>query len=686
MKKQLLTLASLALTGLGAMAQNYYAVRQVGAPADYSLNYSTSVTSIMAPGTTATVSDSLSKALVLPFTFTFYDVQYTHFKVSSSGYITFDTTQTVNQNTNIVIPSASAPKAAIFAFWDNHNFKNLVSGSTTFPSDVRSYTIGTAPNRKFVISWRLAQGGTVGATNVTYFSLRLLEGSNEFEVIHDYGFGTFTATVGCQNANGTVGKQLSGSPNRNFGGPNGSYDAKLSDVYPFKYGVQLAYDMQATEVNIPSFIKTNTIYNLEYTLKNNGSTNITSFRINFLATDGVLKSQNVTGVNVENSGGEYSSIHSEGLSFASTGAKVVKVWADQLNGTNNDQLISNDTLSASTNVMGSSVPKNILHEVFTSSTCPPCKPGNEVLQEVFQQRHGYTVIKYQYNFPGTGDPYYTPEVQSRGAYYGGINSVPRLMVDGQWNSNPNSYTTSIYDDFVEEGFVDIKATQTVDVATQKITLTAKVTPTGAIGGNYKIHFAVLERYTAKNKKSNGETDFYWVMKKMLPDVNGTPITLTNTSEQQIVQNYTFPGSYRLPSSAVTSAGAYNGINLVTEHSVEEFNDLMGVVFIQNETNKTVIQSAWTTPNWVASTNEVKMADLGLTVFPNPAVTNFTVKAEKAMNGADVKIYGIDGRVVHTQAISGMESVVECSFLNNGVYYVEITNNGQTSTQKLVIAK
>jgi hypothetical protein len=113
---------------------------------------------------------------------------------------------------------------------------------------------------------------------------------------------------------------------------------------------------------------------------------------------------------------------------------------------------------------------------------------------------------------------------------------------------------------------------------------------------------------------------------------------------------------------------------------------MGVVFIQNETNKTVIQSAWTTPNWVASTNEVKMADLGLTVFPNPAVTNFTVKAEKAMNGADVKIYGIDGRVVHTQAISGMESVVECSFLNNGVYYVEITNNGQTSTQKLVIAK
>ena len=78
---------------------------------------------------------------------------------------------------------------------------------------------------------------------------------------------------------------------------------------------------------------------------------------------------------------------------------------------------------------------------------------------------------------------------------------------------------------------------------------------------------------------------------------------------------------------------------------------------------------------------------------NPAMSRYLAlqceSAElpgKTLQTADVKIYGIDGRVVHTQAISGMESVVECSFLNNGVYYVEITNNGQTSTQKLVIAK
>ncbi len=685
MKKQLLSAAFLVFSGIGAIAQNYYAIKQKGAPVDYTLNYTTGVNLIMNPSTSVTASDSLSAANSLPFTFKFYGVDYTQFKVSTSGYITFDVTQTVNQNTNLALPNAAAPKAAIFAFWDNLNFRALAQGSNTFPSDIRSYTTGTAPNRKFVISWRLAQGGTVGATNVTYFSIRLLETSNEFEVIHDYGFGNFTATTGCQNADGTIGKQVAGSPNLNYGGNNGSYIVENSDVYPFKIGTQPAYDIAMMEVKLPTFVKANGVNNVEYKLKNNGSTDVTSFRINFLATDGAVKSQNVTGVNIANSGNEYQGVHSQGLTFTTVGAKTVKVWADNINGTNADLINTNDTSSSSVNVMATSVTKNILHEVFTASTCPPCKPGNEVLQNVFDQRSGYTVIKYQYNFPGTGDPYFTMEGQERGTYYGGINSVPRLLVDGQWNSNPGGYTTSIFDGFVEEGFVDIKATQTIDAAAQTFTINAKVTPTGAIGGTYKIRMAIVEKVTTKNKKSNGETEFHWVMKKMLPNAAGSSIDLTNTTEQNITKSFVFPGSYRLPASAVSGSN-YNGINLATENSVEEFSDLAGVVFIQNELDKTILQSAWTTPDWKTATPEIKMSDLGLSIYPNPAATNFTIKSDALLNNSSVKIYGIDGRLVHTQVISGVQSVIECASLNNGVYYVEITNKGVSATQKLVIAK
>lgn len=685
MKKVLLSVLSVAITTGSLIAQNYYAIKKQGAPADYNLNQSAGVTQITT-GSSTSLTSTLSKAYALPFAFTLYGQSYTHFKASTSGYITFDTTQTADMTGNIALPSASAPKAAIFAFWDNLILQNLVQSGNTYQSDIRTYTLGNAPNRSCLVSWRLAQGGVVGATNVTYFAIRLYEGTTNFDVIHDYGFGSFTATVGCQNADGTIGYQAPGSPSLNYGGNNGNYLNTAADIYPFVLGNQISNDARVTVVKIPNFTSVSEVNNVEYTLKNNGSTPLTSFRINFLATDGSVKSQTVTGVNVAGSGNIYKATHSEGLSFAAAGAKTIKVWADQLNGTTVDEDPSNDTLTVNTNVMPSSVPRKVLHEVFTSSTCPPCLPGNQVLENVIYQKNGFTVIKYQYSFPGTGDPYFTMENQTRGQYYGGINSVPRLLIDGQWNDNPNGYTTDIFNQFIKPSYVSLTATQTIDVAAKTFNLTTVVKPTGAIAGNYKLRIALMEKKTTKNIKSNGETQFHWVAKKMLPSADGVSVDLTNTSEQSFTNSYTFPGSYRLPASAVTNQGVYNGINLSSENSVEEFEDLMAVVYIQNETDKTVLQSEWSTYDWISATPEIKMADLGISIFPNPASKDFVIKTEKLINNSQVRVFGIDGRSVFNQSVNSLETTVDCSSLQNGVYFVEISANGKTAVQKLVIAK
>lgn len=685
MKKVLLSVLSVAFAAGSLFAQNYYAIKKQGAPSDYNLNQTAGVTQITT-GSSTPLTATLSKSVALPFSFTFYGQSYTHFKASSSGYITFDTTQTTDITANTTLPNISAPKAAIFAFWDNIILQNLSQGGNTFQSDIRTYTLGSAPNRSCVVSWRLAQGGVAGATNVTYFGVRLYEGSNNFDVIHDYGFGSFSATTGCQNADGTVGYQAPGSPALNYGGNNGSYEATASDIFPFVLGNQIAFDARISVVNLPTFTSINEVNNVEYTIKNNGSTALTSFRINFLATDGSVKSQTVTGVNVAGSGNIYKAIHSEGLTFTTAGAKTVKVWADQLNGSTEDEDHSNDTLTTNINVMPSSVPRKVLHEVFTSSTCPPCLPGNQVLEDVIYRKGGFTVIKYQYSFPGTGDPYFTMENQTRGQYYGGINSVPRLLIDGQWNDNPNSYTTSIFDQFVKPSYVSITANQSIDAATQTFNLTTIVKPTGPIAGNYKLRVALMEKKTTKNIKSNGETQFHWVSKKMLPSTDGVTVDLTNTAEQTFTNTYTFPGSFRLPASAVTNSGSYNGINLSTENTVEEFDDLMAVIFIQNETDKTVLQSEWSTPYWISATKEIKMADLGVSIFPNPATKDFVIKTEKVLNNSQVRVFGIDGRSVFTQAVNALETTVDCSSLPNGVYFVEISANGNAAIQKLVIAK
>ncbi|MBW7846178.1 MAG: hypothetical protein H3C45_11150, partial [Bacteroidia bacterium] len=239
MKKNLLLLAASTLVSIGAMATGYYHIRTTGTTSEYNMNQSTGTSAIYTGTGTAKANELFSPAVSLPFAFSFYGNAVTQFKASSSGYITFDVSQTTDVTSNTALPNASAPKNAIFAFWDNLRLQTITQGSSTFPSDIRTWTYGTAPNRVFVVQWRLTQTNDgSNATNVTYFAIRLYENDSHFDVVHNYGFGTFSATVGCQNADASSGYSILSSPNQNFGGNSGSYDAAKSHVYSFYYGTQ----------------------------------------------------------------------------------------------------------------------------------------------------------------------------------------------------------------------------------------------------------------------------------------------------------------------------------------------------------------------------------------------------------------------------------------------------------------
>lgn len=107
--------------------------------------------------------------------------------------------------------------------------------------------------------------------------------------------------------------------------------------------------------------------------------------------------------------------------------------------------VSDDTIRSVVNVNDTSITRKLLHENFTSSTCPPCKPGNETLHGVLNNYPDlWTELNYHFYFPGTGDPYYTTECATRSTYYGGINAIPATLVDGRTNINPNGYTAQTF--------------------------------------------------------------------------------------------------------------------------------------------------------------------------------------------------------------------------------------------------
>ena len=507
MKKLLLSISALAVMSFSSYAQSgYHYVKSVGTGSEYSMNPTSGTTTII--NATTPTSNNISSIQAIPFVWRYFGSIVQTFKVSTSGYLTFNPAQNTDIATNIALPSTSAPTNAIFAFWDSTVMNQVVQGTNTFPSDIRHFTYGTAPNRVFVVQWRLVlKGAATSPTNVTYYAIRFYEAGNgdKFDIVHNYGFGTFDATVGCQNSDGTNATQLAESPNKNFGGNDGSYDAAESDVYTFFYRAnQPSFDMSALSCTTQEYVQKATNYNLTGALGNFGRTAITSFTLNYSIDGGAAVTQNITGVNLVAKGGQYTYMHNTPINFATVGTKTVKIWASALNGSNADGDMTNDTFTKSFVVLNEIAPRKTLYEVFTSSTCPPCLPGNQVLDNVLvNNKNEYTVIKYQYNFPGTGDPYYTTEAQARGTYYGGINSVPRMQIDGQWNSNPNSFTQALHNQYNNmPAFVIINATQTVNAAAKSIAVNISVRPLVALTKTYTLRTAIVERRTTQNIKNN----------------------------------------------------------------------------------------------------------------------------------------------------------------------------------------
>jgi PKD repeat protein len=161
------------------------------------------------PGATPPLNltgDSVSSPLSLPFAFKFYGQSYSTLYVSANGLLGFEN-QSLSSAVNTDLPAAAAPNNIICPFWDDLN-----PASTS----VRFGTVGTAPNRKTVVSWVAAQG--VGGPPASFtFQVVLEEASNaiSFQYLdvqpgsRNNSAAGKSATVGIEHASGLVATRYS---------------------------------------------------------------------------------------------------------------------------------------------------------------------------------------------------------------------------------------------------------------------------------------------------------------------------------------------------------------------------------------------------------------------------------------------------------------------------------------------
>ncbi len=155
----------------------------------------------VSPTTITLGDDVLSSAINLPFTFKFYGQNRTGIKISSNGWITFDVATTGSALGNTLLPTAGVPNDVIAGMWDD-----------LFSPSVDYFTVGTAPNRVFVVNFNTSYHFGSTASTVR-FQILLNEGSNIVQILcldcnADASFPT--ATQGIENANGTSGITVPG--------------------------------------------------------------------------------------------------------------------------------------------------------------------------------------------------------------------------------------------------------------------------------------------------------------------------------------------------------------------------------------------------------------------------------------------------------------------------------------------
>ena len=288
----------------------------------------------------------------------------------------------------------------------------------------------------------------------------------------------------------------------------------------------------------------------------------------------------------------------------------------------------------------------VLVEHFTQASCGPCASQNPALKTLLDANATKVVaLKYQTSWPGV-DPMNAAnptEAAARVQYYG-VTGVPNSVMDGSGPGSPGTIvtTTTINNRYNTAAPLNLSASHQWTAGYDSIQIGVYVanagTATVASGaaGSLKLHVAVIEEdinYPSA-PGSNGETVFYQVMRKMVPDASGTTMADSWTAGQ--TQMFVFK----------VAAPSY----------LANLNKVAVVAFIQDNSNKSVLNASRTTAQTIAG-----LPDIGVNAFTaaTPGLCNgtttpmVTIKNEGSLAITSASVaYAINGGTPVTQNWTG----------------------------------
>lgn len=190
-------------------------------------------------------------------------------------------------------------------------------------------------------------------------------------------------------------------------------------------------------------------------------------------------------------------------------------------------------LCLATAALAHPVPRTVLLETFTNVSCAGCADANQTTAQAVDDLGNTRVINLQthLNWPAADDPFYqaNPGDHFIRAYYNGIANAPDLVTNGENTPTPGSYAglvdaVTAHHDVLSP--LSLAVEHTLNGSDLSVSVGVK-TLAAPPAGDLRLFVALVDvhEHVEPAPGDNGETDFRWTMRDLVPDYNGTAFTI-----------------------------------------------------------------------------------------------------------------------------------------------------------------
>lgn len=350
----------------------------------------------------------------------------------------------------------------------------------------------------------------------------------------------------------------------------------------------------------------------------------------------------------------------------------LKIWFTGLNG--EESIVpASDTIEVSVQMYDYLPTRELaLLESFSSINCGSCALASPVLTALIKENIEKYAMLYYHPLPYEDSPlhlfnpkdqltrkdlyeiFYTPLSVVGSLYHGGsevlepdhmemeLEKYAGFTIEGTW--------------YVKEGELHAKASTScfADFAEN----------------NIRLLIAVVEDSVSFDTPpgSNGEKDYFFVMRSFLPDANGTFLEKQEPGSEASVQfSYTLEGS---------------GINEDHLEVIAFVQDLESLDIHQ------VIRLDYQEPD---PTSIADMPGSGMQVYPNPSDGRFSLSVPGDITIAGIDIFDLTGKKVLTHNSGTVSSVtskvtIDASHLSAGMYIIHVQSEGKVFQHKINVIR